>query len=126
MTARNPAPNDPRIQRLLSDLHLVSAERHDLLQQVRTLALGLGPGIREELKYGGILFGADAHFCGLFAYREHVSLEFSAGAALPDVHRVLEGAGKLRRHIKLRTAEDVAAKQVRHYLELAQRASLAG
>ncbi|MFO1252177.1 MAG: DUF1801 domain-containing protein [Inhella sp.] len=117
---------DPRIHTLLADIHLLNPERHDLMLQLRSLIFGLAPGIREELKYGGILFGADAHFCGLFAYREHVSLEFSAGAALPDLHRVLEGAGKLRLHIKLRTADDVAAKQVRHYLALAHRASLAG
>ena len=66
-----PAPrtvNDPRIKSLLADLHVLNAERHDLLLQLRQLILDLAPDIREELKYGGILFGtAEGHFCGLFA-----------------------------------------------------------
>ena len=123
-----PAPrtvNDPRIKSLLADLHVLNAERHDLLLQLRQLILDLAPDIREELKYGGILFGtAEGHFCGLFAYRQHVGLEFSAGAALPDPEQLLEGSGRLRRHLKLRTAEDIAAKRVAHFLGLAHRASL--
>ena len=41
------------------------------------------------------------------------------GHQLADEFKVLEGAGKQRRHIKLHTPEDLAAKQVAHYLGLA-------
>jgi len=51
-----------------------------------------------------------------------VSLEFGDGAALPDEHGVLEGAGKLRRHIKLCALDDVEQKHVLQYLTLALRA----
>jgi hypothetical protein len=111
-----------RISKLLEDICLLSEDRYKLVQSLRKLILGLD-GISEEVKYGGILFGAGKPFCGIFSYANHVSLEFSAGAALPDKHKVLEGDGKLRRHIKLATIQDIESKHVRDYLVLAHKAA---
>ena len=87
------------------------------------LSGGLDSSITEEVKYGGILFSAEKPFCGIFSYAKHVSLEFGAGASLPDKFKVLEGEGKLRRHIKLSSAQDIAEKHVGEYLLLALKAS---
>lgn len=111
-----------RVAKLLDDIRLLSEDRFKLVQSLRKLVLGL-EGVSEEVKYGGILFTADKSFCGIFSYANHVSLEFSAGAALPDKHRVLEGSGKLRRHIKLTASQDVEDKHVRDYLVLARKAT---
>ncbi|KRD40920.1 hypothetical protein ASE52_24380 [Acidovorax sp. Root275] len=110
---------EDRVHQLLLDIKQHHPEQHGLLQGARALVLGLGRDVREEVKYGGILFSAPQPFCGLFAYTQHVSLEFGDGAQLPDAFKVLEGAGKQRRHLKLRTVEDLTAKQVSHYLGLA-------
>ncbi|MDO9596927.1 MAG: DUF1801 domain-containing protein [Azoarcus sp.] len=61
-------------------------------------------------------------FCSIFSYAKHVSLEFGAGASLTDKFTVLEGEGKLRRHIKLSSVEDIAGKHVGEYLLLALKA----
>ena len=108
----------PRIQQLLDDIHATRPELHALLQQLRQQVLALGE-VQEEVKYGGILFAAAQPFCGLFCYRSHVALEFGDGARLADAFHVLEGNGKLRRHLKLRTPADIVDKHVAHYLQLA-------
>lgn len=110
---------EDRVNQLLQDIQQRHPEQHSVLQGARALVLALGPDVREEVKYGGILFSAPQPFCGLFAYTRHVSLEFGDGAQLPDAFKVLEGAGKQRRHIKLHTPGDLTAKQVPHYLGLA-------
>jgi len=112
----------PRVANLLEDIRRLSEDRFALVQALRQLVLDLDPGVSEEVKYGGLLFSAGKPFCGVFAYAKHVSLEFGDGAALPDEHGVLEGAGKLRRHIKLCALDDVEQKHVLHYLTLALRA----
>ncbi|MDO8991291.1 MAG: DUF1801 domain-containing protein [Sideroxyarcus sp.] len=112
-----------RIAKLLEDIRLLSDDRHKLVQALRKLILGLDATVLEEVKYGGILFSAGKPFCGVFSYANHVSLEFGDGAALPDKHKVLEGDGKLRRHIKLAAIQDIEAKHVRDYLVLAHKAS---
>lgn len=114
-----------RINKLLDDIRLLDPDRHALVQSLRELILGLDPSITEEVKYGGILFAADQPFCGVFSYAKHVSLEFSAGSSLPDRFKVLEGEGKLRRHIKLTSSQDITAKHVREYVQLALKASTA-
>jgi hypothetical protein len=112
-----------RISKLLEDLRLLDPEHFELVQALRKIILALDSSIREEVKYGGILFSAGQPFCGIFAYSKHVSLEFGAGASLPDKFKVLEGEGKLRRHIKLSSAQDIAEKHVAEYLVLALKAS---
>ena len=112
----------PRVTQLVEDIRALDEHRYELVQALRKHILDLGPSVFEEVKYGGLLFSADTPFCGVFAYAQHVSLEFGAGASLPDPHQVLEGAGKLRRHIKLTTLQDIADKHVADYLALALQA----
>lgn len=109
----------PRVASLLEDIRRLSEERFALVQALRQRVLDLDPRVSEDVKYGGLLFSAGKPFCGVFAYAKHVSLEFGEGAAFPDEHGVLEGAGKLRRHIKLGTMDDIDQKHVLHYLTLA-------
>lgn len=109
------------VETLLQDIRLLSEERYEVVRAVRELLLGhkdFKP-CREELKYGGILFSAGIQFCGVFAYKEHVSVEFGHGAAITDTWGLLEGAGKLRRHLKLRSLDDLQHKRLKAYLDLA-------
>ena len=116
-------PTD-RISKLLEDLRLLDSGRFELVQALREIILGLDAAVSEEVKYGGLLFSAEKPFCGVFFYAKHVSLEFGAGASFPDAFKVLEGEGKLRRHIKLSSVQDIAGKHVRECLLLALNASL--
>lgn len=78
--------------------------------------LSVDPSVTEEVKYGGLLFSAGPPFCGIFSYARHVSLEFGRGNELADPHKVLEGEGKMRRHIKLESGDDLFKKNVREYV----------
>ncbi len=108
-----------RIKNFLEALCILGEERYNLVQSLRKEVLALDESISEEVKYGGILFSAVKPFCGIFSYSKHVSLEFGEGASLPDKHGVLEGEGKLRRHIKLLKQEEIESRHVREYLALA-------
>ena len=103
----------------LHELRLADAERFALVERLRRIVLLVDRRIREEIKYGGILFSAGSPFCGLFSYAQHISLEFSRGAELPDKHHVLEGQGKKRRHIKITVGNDLFKKNVGEYVALA-------
>lgn len=111
-----------RVAALLQDLSLVNENNYALVQAVRQLILGLGKEVAEEVKYGGILFSRSQAFCGVFAYTQHISLEFGDGANLPDAYGFLEGKGKQRRHIKLTSLDEIESRQVAHYVQLAYQA----
>ncbi|WP_202618549.1 MULTISPECIES: DUF1801 domain-containing protein [unclassified Ensifer] len=110
---------DKRIETFLADIRDRGEIQFAIVSRLREIVLGSGAGISEEIKYGGLLFSAAQPFCGIFPYSAHVTLEFSEGAALPDAHGVLMGQGKGRRHIKMQSLSDIAAKHVAAYVDLA-------
>jgi hypothetical protein len=116
--------SDDRVEALLRDIRAMDAQLHGIVQEVRAAVHDTAPAVTEKVMYGGIMFADDlgpvgASFCGVFAYRQHVSLEFGKGSDLDDRHGVLEGGGKYRRHIKLRTTAAIEEKHVRDYLRQA-------
>lgn len=114
-----PPMKTDRIEDWLLDIQMMDPERHALLERLRRIVLQVSPKVQQEFKYGGILFSAASPFCGIFSYDRHVSLEFGRGAELPDKHQVLEGEGKLRRHIKILSGNDLFKKNVGEYVALA-------
>lgn len=111
--------NQDRVQQLLEDWQLSDENRYQLIELIRQLILELHPKMKEEVKYGGLLFGIQSHFCGIFSYSKHISIEFGEGAQLEDPYQVLEGKGKFRRHIKIETEKDIKQKQLSQYLQSA-------
>lgn len=88
----------------------------------RFFASPLRPGVAAAWQRVA-LFASGVQFCGVFAYKAHVSVEFGDGAAMDDPFGCLEGSGKGRRHIKLRSLADMADKRLADYLPLALEAS---
>jgi hypothetical protein len=58
-------------------------------------------------------------FCHVVTYASHVNLGFNRGALLPDPNRVLEGKGKMIRHVTIREQKDLERQLVRRYLQAA-------
>lgn len=108
-----------QVQQFLQNLQDKHPEQHQCVQTIRAMLHTLDADISEEVKYGGLLFGTQQHFCGLFAYTNHVTVEFSEGASLADLYGVLEGNGKYRRHIKIESADDIEHKHLEAYLSQA-------
>ncbi len=104
---------------LLEDIRLLGEEHFQVVEAVRSLVRKNIKPLSEEVKYGGILFSSGVAFGGVFAYKEHVSVEFGHGAKIEDQEGFLEGTGKGRRHIKLKTVGDIPAKRLAAYLPLA-------
>ena len=110
--------NAEKIEHLLYGIRKQDEARYLLVDRLRKIVLASHASIKEEVKYGGILFSAGPPLCGIFSYPSHVSLEFGRGAELPDKHQVLEGEGKNRRHIKLEGPQDLFKKNIREYVLL--------
>ncbi|MFT4204509.1 MAG: DUF1801 domain-containing protein [Chitinophagaceae bacterium] len=63
---------------------------------------GFGTGIKKKTE----------HFCWLMPASKHVNLGFNYGAELPDPTNLLEGTGKLFRHIKVKSTEQLNDKDL--------------
>ncbi|MEN9062723.1 DUF1801 domain-containing protein [Ponticoccus litoralis] len=98
---------------------------NEIFEQVKALILTVEPNAAFFEKYGGIIVEsapghAKSQFCGVFAYTNHVSLEFTHGAELDDPDGILEGRGKHRRHIKIARLSDITQKRCEDFLRQAR------
>ena len=59
------------------------------------------------------------HFFYLGLFKNHMNLGFSYGADLPDPQNLLEGAGKLLRHIKITSSDQLEMPALRRLLAAA-------
>jgi hypothetical protein len=108
---------------LVEDVRLLSETNYEIIEAVRALVKKTFKSTSEEVKYGGILFSSGVQFCGVFAYKEHASVEFGSGAKIKDDLGYLEGSGKGRRHLKLKAVAEVKSKELAEYLLLAHKAA---
>lgn len=90
----------------------------DLDAALVEMLLEICPDMAFVPKYGGKLFeavagDASSQFGGYFFYKNHMNIEFTRGVDLIDPAGILQGSGKLRRHIKIAALDDLQAAAVR-------------
>lgn len=109
------ARRDPAVDTWLSDgpVELRSIARKWFAQMRQC-----GDDVRELLHDGHpTACIADAAFAYVDTFKDHVNLGFFRGAELPDANGLLEGTGKLMRHVKLRPGlkiDDAALDKLIH------------
>jgi hypothetical protein len=91
---------DPAIDAWMKD-H--AGELGAIAQQWFEIMRSCGDEIRELLQDGcPVACLGDAAFGYVNVFTSHVNVGFFQGAALPDPARILQGAGKFMRHVKLK------------------------
>lgn len=91
-----------------------------MLVSIRELFLEANSDLVEDIKYGGLVFNmSNTLIGGIFAYKKHLSIEFSDGANFDDPYGLLEGVGKHRRHLKIYRHDDIDEKKSSYYINQA-------
>lgn len=104
---------DAKVGHFMQKLAQSDPEKADIVASVRSIYRDTQPAVEERCIYGGIGFFVGGELIGgVFAYRHHVTVEFSRKDNLSDPLKLLEGKGKSRRHLKLRQSADIAEKTV--------------
>ena len=113
-------PLDPQLLKFLEayDRHIA-----DLALTLREIILEEVPDASESIYQVytvAIWFGFSGKMKDMFCYittnAGHINLGFPRGSALPDPNRVLEGDGKIMRHIKFTSQRDLERPFVRRYI----------
>lgn len=95
----------------------MSPEKLDTVESIRSLFHRENKQLVEDIKYGGLVFNlSDALIAGIFPYKQHISIEFSNGAHFSDPAGLLEGQGKMRRHLKIFEKRDIDVKTVAAFI----------
>ncbi len=105
------------VQDFLDDMNTVDHEKYLILNRIREIVFKHYGETSERIIYGGIMFSLDGDFGGLFVRKNHISFEFTEGFLMNDPQKLLEGNGKYRRHLKLRTLDDIENKRVEFFVK---------
>ncbi len=109
-----------KVQKFLDEIIVIDSEKFDILNSMREIIFKTYPETDERIMYGGIMFSLNNEdFGGLFVRKNHISFEFSKGFLMKDPNNFLEGSGKFRRHLKIRSADDIRNKDVSSFVEQA-------
>ncbi|MEE9449171.1 MAG: DUF1801 domain-containing protein [Ignavibacteriaceae bacterium] len=109
-----------KVQNFLDEIMMIDPEKHNPLLEMREIVYDVYPETNERIMYGGIMFSINFEdFSGLFVRQKHISFEFSKGFLMKDPNKFLEGNGKYRRHLKIRTNADIKNKKVIFFVKQA-------
>jgi hypothetical protein len=107
------APYDPRIASLALALRDVVLE--EAPEAIESLVNGYAVAIGFSFTGKPMKDG----FCHVVTYKNCVNLGFNRGALLADPEGILEGSGKLIRHLRINNHDDLDRPLVRRFLRAA-------
>ncbi len=113
-----------QVQNFLDDILVNDPDKSDIIEKLRECVFLANSNINERIMYGGIMLSLEKDFGGIFAYKKHVSFEFSFGSHMDDPSNILEGDGEFRRHIKVHDITDVETKSVAFFVKQALQLSM--
>ncbi|XDD46907.1 DUF1801 domain-containing protein [Leptospira sp. WS39.C2] len=109
--------NDEKVQYFLDEIKIKNEGQFKILQKLRELVFKAYPKTIERIMYGGIMFSLVEDFGGIFLSKNHISFEFGKGFLMKDPKKLLEGTGKFRRHLKIKSIEDIKNKDVDFFIK---------
>ena len=106
-----------QVQQFLDELREFDAEKYKILQKLRGIVFSQFPKVNERIMYDGVMFSIDEDFGGLFVSKDHISFEFGDGYKMKDPKKLLDGTGKHRRHLKIKSLADIENKGVAFFVK---------
>lgn len=97
----------------------------ELVRSARALILAVMPDTIEQFDPSAnlIAYGLDRSYkgliCGITLHKAYINIMLAQGASLPDPEGLLQGTGKLARHIRIERLADLEAPEIRRLLETA-------
>lgn len=81
--------------------------KKEIVKALREIILSVDPSLNESLKWKQPVYSKKGDICYIFPAGDHVNLGFYNGTGLKDSKKMLEGTGKMMRHIKISGLEDI-------------------
>jgi hypothetical protein len=92
-------------------------EQSEMLEVLRGLIHETVGNVSEEIKWGFPVFAQAKDFAYLRLAKKHITLGFYHIDKLKDPQGLLEGEGKIFKHIKIRKLEDIKSQMIEEWLQ---------
>jgi hypothetical protein len=104
----------------------VSPHARQLAERARSLIRAVYPAVMEVpwpkqrvIGYGVGPKKMSEHFCYLSVSKDHINVGFMYGAELPDPAKLLEGSGKLLRHVRITQMDQLSNPALKELIKVA-------
>jgi len=87
------------------------ASQSDITQNLRLLIDKLVPAANARIAHHRPVWYLGSRLCYMVGAKAHVSLGFYRGTELPDPQGLLEGTGKILRHVKLTSLDELEQRR---------------
>jgi hypothetical protein len=99
--------------------HKVLPEHKDIVAMIRKLMRELAPNAREMIGYGIPVWKGNRILAVISPTKRDITFAFSRGAEFEDKYGLLQGVGKVSKHVKIRDPKDVNKDALRYYIRQA-------
>lgn len=103
------------VQNVDNYINSLKSPQKEICQSLREIILNTFPDIEEKMKYGVPYYGDKYYIVGL---KNHVNLGFSIESLTTAEINLFEGSGKITRHVKIKSLEDIDKKKLQNLLKM--------
>ena len=97
----------------------VQPEHKPIVAMLRALMRECAPGAREEISYGILMWKQRRGLAVVSPTKKDITFAFSQGAKFEDKYELLQGVGKVSKHVKIKDAKDAPRIALKYYIKQA-------
>ncbi len=97
----------------------VLPEFHPIVAMIRELMKDCAPNAKEVISYGIPAYKAKRILAVISPTKKDITFAFSRGAEFVDNYGLLQGVGKVSKHVKIKNLADANKDALRYYIEQA-------
>jgi len=97
----------------------VLPEFHPVVAVIRAMMKECAPNAQEIISYGIPAYKAKRIIAVISPTKKDITLAFSRGAKFKDKYGLLQGVGRISRHVKLKKPADLNKDALRYYIDQA-------
>jgi hypothetical protein len=97
----------------------VQPEHYKVMAYLRKLMREVAPGVKEEFTYGVLAWRGVLIIAVISPTKKDITLAFSKGAEFEDKYDLLQGVGKVSKHVKIRDLKEVDEAALKYYIKQA-------
>ena len=99
--------------------HRVLPEHRPIVAMLRRMMRESAPGAREEISYGILMWKQKRGLAVVSPTKKDITFAFSNGAKFEDKFELLQGVGKVSKHVKIKNLKVAPKAALKYYIKQA-------
>ncbi len=99
--------------------HKVQPEHYEIVEMLRKLMRETAPQAKEVISYGILAWRGNLLLAVISPTKKDITFAFSKGAEFEDKYSLLQGVGRVSKHVKIKNLKEVNRIALKYYIKQA-------